>query len=80
MDSGAGEHNVEEPQRSIDYGDIYPLADTTVLLIGAQLTGGGWRADPPVFRAVCCRPEHLFKLKCRSPVLPDLGLEASFST
>ena len=23
--------NVEEPQRSIDYGDTYPLADTTVL-------------------------------------------------
>lgn len=23
--------NVEEPQRGIDYGDTYPLADTTVL-------------------------------------------------
>ena len=23
--------NIEEPQRGIDYGDTYPLADTTVL-------------------------------------------------
>jgi hypothetical protein len=28
---GRGEHNVEEPQRGIDYGESYPFADTTVL-------------------------------------------------
>jgi hypothetical protein len=27
----AARDNVEEPQRGIDYGDTYPLADTTVL-------------------------------------------------
>lgn len=28
--------NIEEPQRGIDYGDSYPLSDTTVLLLLAR--------------------------------------------
>ena len=41
--------NVEEPQHRIDYGDTYPLADTTVLLLAHDLLAAAGELIPTRF-------------------------------